>query len=76
MIQINGDTVSSVVVEYGIRYPNGEVTDFGDDQLGVALEAILSGGTVLERRVYLSEWRDSDVQPMLPQVPPDDEVAG
>lgn len=74
-MKMNGDQVTGSSVEYGVRHESsGEVIDFGDDLLGAGMEATLTGGIILERKVYLTEWKTSDRQPVVPAL--DDETGG
>lgn len=75
VITINGDTIVDTLTEYGVERGD-EVIDFGDDLLGAALDAVTLGGTIRERKVYLSKWVVSEKQPvsLVDDIPLDDEL--
>jgi hypothetical protein len=71
MILINGSTVTELANEYGVKR-DGEVVDFGPDELRAAIEVSVFGGEIQVRRVYATEWAVSPKQPEV--IPGDDQI--
>jgi hypothetical protein len=62
VILINGSAVTELANEYGVER-EGEIVDFGSEELSAALDVAVFGGEIKVRRVYASEWVTSPKQP-------------